>query len=553
MIQSIYKIVPKRFYRKYIKSKIYPALVFLKRRENNSDAEMDFIKKLNRYKIQWQSKNKNIILTQIIEDHAYCIKLAACSNYIAKKESANIALYDAESRIEWNPDYNYKRWNYFFTEKFTTRLDKIFLSFAGKVVFRNSNLYNNQTLVKEAYFKIKNTISTKEDILKIEIEGIVLGDLIYDTYLRFANKPTVNIEDPYLDKIIIESINIFYNCKKTLEIYTVKALVSSYASYIKHGIIVRVCLSKNIPVYTIGAYYSLVHKAIKEYPSHSNSHFLFHKHFQSIENKDEIISEYKEVFEKRFKGEIDAATSYMKQSAFSAHKSPELENIDWPNTIVLLSHCFFDSPHIYRSLIFPDFYEWITFTLDTLLNKKKLTILVKQHPNGLPENDEIFAHLKEKYKNTNIKFINKKTSNIEFFESKPKAIITAYGTAAAEFAYQGFPVLTIYDNPFTAFDFTYLAKTIEQYKEFLEKIETLLPKQKKDEIIEYYYMQHFFYLKGKSADYLAFNKYRGQTYSDDFLIDYLPKMDVHYFEVIDSAIKEGFELIDWENTNLLAK
>ena len=28
--------------------------------------------------------------------------------------------------------------------------------------------------------------------------------------------------------------------------------------------------------------------------------------------------------------------------------------------------CFFDSPHIYNDLVFPDFYEWITFTLDVL-------------------------------------------------------------------------------------------------------------------------------------------------------------------------------------------
>jgi len=309
------------------------------------------------------------------------------------------------------------------------------------------------------------------------------------------------------------------------------------------------CLQKNIPVYTIGAYYSLVHKVLNEYPSHSNNHFLFHKLFQKVENKEEAISTYKSVFEKRFTGEIDAATDYMKSSAFSGNKSEELVGLDWSNTIVLLAHCFFDSPHIYRSLLFADFYEWIIFTLNTLSEKKNLTILVKQHPNGLEANDEIFAQLKEKYKNTNIKFIDKKTSNIQFFESKPKAIITAYGTAAAEFAYQGFPVLTIYDNPFTAFDFTYLAKTVEEYKNYLQSIETLKAKQHQTDIIEYYYMQHFHFLKNRSADYLEFTKYKGQTYSDDFLIDYLPKMNSSYFEKLDSGIKDGFEMIDWELAN----
>lgn len=549
MIKAIYKILPKGFYRHVLKPRIQPFLLYLNKREKNSDVQLQFIQKLNNYKVEWKSDNKKIILTQIIEDYAYCIKLAACSALLAKKESANIALYDAELGIERNKHHNYNRWNYFFSEKFTTRLDRIFLAFAGKVIYRNTNLYPDKEKVNSVFKQIKNKIRTKKDVLEIEIEGIIIGDLVYDTYLRFANKPTVDIADAFLDSIILEAINIFYICKDKFEQYDVKGLVSSYASYTKHGIVARICLQKNIPVYTIGAYYSLVHKVLNEYPSHSNNHFLFHKLFQKIDNKEEVLSTYKSVFEKRFTGEIDAATAYMKSSAFSGNKSEELVGLDWPNTIVLLAHCFFDSPHIYRSLLFPDFYEWITFTLDTLAEKKNLTILVKQHPNGLEANDEIFAQLKLKYKNTNIKFIDKNTSNLQFFESKPKAIITAYGTAAAEFAYQGFPVLTIYDNPFTSFDFTYLSKTIEEYKSYLQSIETLKPKQFQNEVIEYYYMQHFHFLKTRNADYLEFTKYKGETYSDDFLMDYLPKMDKSYFEKLDSGMKDGFEMIDWELTN----
>lgn len=550
MIKAIYKILPKGFYRHVLKPRIQPLLLFIGRREKNSEPQFQFIQKLNAYKVEWKAANKKIILTQIIEDHAYCIKLAACSALLARKDSANIALYDAELGIERNRSYNYNRWNYFFSEKFTTRLDRIFLAFAGKVIYRNSNLFHDKEKIDRLYKDIKSKISNKSDVLAIEIEGIVIGDLVYDTYLRFANKPTVDIADKFLDDIIIEAINIFFICKQKLEQYEVKGLVSSYVAYTKHGIIARICLQKNIPVYTIGAYYSLVHKVLNEYPSHSNNHFLFHKLFQKIDKKEELLSKYKSVFEKRFTGEIDAATAYMKSSAFSNTRSEELASLDWSNTIVLLAHCFFDSPHIYRSLLFPDFYEWITFTLDTLKEKKNLTILVKQHPNGLEANDEIFDLLREKYINTNIKFIDKKTSNIQFFESRPKAIITAYGTAAAEFAYQGFPVLTIYDNPFTAFDFTYLSKSIEEYKKYLQCIETLKPKQYQNEIIEYYYMQHFHFLKTRNADYLEFTKYKGQTYSDDFLVDYLPKMDKDYFEKLDLCMKDGFEMINWELTNL---
>src|SRR3989344_6502113 len=96
MIKVIYKILPKGFYRHVLKPRIQPLLLFIHKRENNSEAEIQFIQQLSKYKVHWQSDNKKVILTQIIEDHAYCIKLAACSYRLAKKESANIALYDAE-------------------------------------------------------------------------------------------------------------------------------------------------------------------------------------------------------------------------------------------------------------------------------------------------------------------------------------------------------------------------------------------------------------------------------------------------------------------------
>ena len=113
MIKSINKIFPKNIYRHILYPRIQPFLLFIKKREGNSILEKEYIKKLFRYKINWQSQNNNVVLTQIISDHAYCIKLAACASFIAKKESSNIGLYDSESRIEWNRGFNFNSWNYF--------------------------------------------------------------------------------------------------------------------------------------------------------------------------------------------------------------------------------------------------------------------------------------------------------------------------------------------------------------------------------------------------------------------------------------------------------
>lgn len=549
MLRLILKFLknPIKFIRFSLIPKIGNIFLFLEYYQKLSLQEIEFIKKLSRYKIKWQPENKNIVLMQMVVDHTFCIKLAATANRLAKSENANIGLYSVDTRVEKDKYPNNFLWNNIFSKLFIEKLDKIYLAIGGKVLYKNVDVYKNQDLINSTFSEIKKQIKTKYDVLNIQIDNIKIGDLIYDTYLRFASKTTVDINDPFLDNIILQSINIYYISKEKLETYNIVALVNSYTTYTKHGVITRLCLSKNIPVYTpLCGYISLVHKVSKEYPSHSNNHFLYRQLFSALENKEEIINTHTEIFERRFKGVIDGATSYMKESAFSSTNNPELDLIDWPNTVVILAHCFFDSPHIYRDLIFPDFYEWITFTMDELSKQKNLTILVKQHPNGLEANNEIFEELKVKYKNSNIKFIDKKTSQLQIINSRPKAIVTAYGTAASEFSYQGFPVLTVYDNPFTAFDFTHLAKSIDEYRDMLKNITTLKTKQNKKEIIEFYYMHNFFFLQGRTSDYLDFFQYKTDTFSDSFLDAYLPKMNEDYFKLLDKSIEDGIRLTEWE-------
>lgn len=557
MIQLFLRFIknPRLFIRDSVYPKIANCFPFLKYIRKNTILEKEFTKIISRYKINWEHENKKIVLLQMVEDYAFEIKLTATANYLAKKYNANIGLYDVETRIERTKYPTSKIWKkitlYFKLE----RLDKLFLAVGGKIIYKNTDIFSDQNKINLVFKEIKKNILSKHDVLKIEIEGIKIGDLIYDTYLRFAEKTTVDISDPFFDKILIQAINIYYVSKEKLDSNQIIALVNSYTTYTKHGIIVRLCLNRNIPVYTpLCGYISLVHKVSNEYPSHINNHFHYRKLFNALEKKEEILEKYTEIFEQRFKGIIDGATSYMKESAFSSTTNHELDNINWDNTVVILAHCFFDSPHIYRDLIFTDFHEWITFTMDELSKQRDLTILVKQHPNGLQKNDSIFEELKIKYKDTNIKFIDKKTSQLQIINSKPKAIVTAYGTAASEFSYQNIPVLTIYDNPFTAFDFNHLAKTIEDYKDKLKNICNLESKQNKKEIIEFYYMHNFFFLQGRTSDYLDFFKYKSETFSDNFLKDYLPKMNESYFKLLDSSIKDGISLTELEteickNTN----
>ena len=65
-----------------------------------------------------------------------------------------------------------------------------------------------------------NSIKNKKKILGLRYKQILIGDLIYDTYLRWRAKPTVDINDEFLKEIIflsivmIENLDTFFKKKK---------------------------------------------------------------------------------------------------------------------------------------------------------------------------------------------------------------------------------------------------------------------------------------------------------------------------------------------------
>ena len=162
--------------------------------------------------------------------------------------------------------------------------------------------------------------------------------------------------------------------------------------------------------------------------------------------------------------------------------------------IIIFSHCFFDSPHRFRYLIFNDFYEQINFFLEWLNNNSDYKIFIKQHPNDLPENKYIFDSLINQNKKSNIVFVDKEINNFQLLKLKPKFAITNYGTIAHEYAYLGIPVINTGDNPHINYNFNIHAKTKENLNHILCNIDFYIKKINfnKNNIYEYIFM-HYVY------------------------------------------------------------
>jgi len=347
---------------------------------------------------------------------------------------------------------------------------------------------------------------SKEQILDMKFQNIRIGELIYDTYLRFRSQYTMDVLDPCLNDIVEYSENMVFNWSSKLEKYPVKILLLPYMSYIHWGIPGYVSLEKKIEVLTYGAFSYVLSSLSKEHPYHTKNFHRYRFFFSQVENPVAKKKLAKDSLDRRLAGDIDAGTYYMKKSAFDTNATVKFSagNRSW---CVVFLHCFFDSPHIYGESLFPDFYEWIIHILSTAKELPHQDYYFKEHPNALSENKKIVQEIKERFSEySNIIFLSSDITNRQIIEQKPSAIFTVYGTAAHEFASLGIPVIVSGKNPQSDYGFIHKPESVKEFDHYIRNFPIIgLPESyNKEEIYEFFYMHYLFY--SKKFDVTNFSK-----------------------------------------------
>jgi hypothetical protein len=133
--------------------------------------------------------------------------------------------------------------------------------------------------------KYKNYLN-KKNFFNFNIKDIKIGDLLYDTYLRFRVQPTLLLKDYFLKKLIVSSNLIILKLDKLYKKYRFKMFFTSYASYIHHGLPVRYFLKKKVKVFS-GKNLSQYNKKL------SNKDMRHSEDFSQYKNKINIIKKNK--------------------------------------------------------------------------------------------------------------------------------------------------------------------------------------------------------------------------------------------------------------------
>lgn len=317
-------------------------------------------------------------------------------------------------------------------------------------------------------------------------EGIEVGDLIYDQFLRFTNLPTYRKMDLRFLLYIYNAIILFYRYKDILIENKITDVVLSHNVYADHGIFFRVaCLvDLNIKFYvgeTFKNGYITIQNATKGFikkPRCFNQDII-ETVFFGISEK-ELQKEYEDIIFLRINGKnhknFDNANVYLNteinsidelKARYAIHKKGK--------NFFIYSHAFVDAVKYFDTL-YSDFYTWLYETL-LLLSKKTLehNFYIKPHPSEYLYKCDITVksvvdEINTKY-GAKFIYLDKKIDNKVVFEYAD-ACLTCTGTIGVEAPCFGVPVFTT-SNFLETTKTTINSLTIDEYKKNLENIENI--------------------------------------------------------------------------------
>jgi hypothetical protein len=429
-----------------------------------------------------RSEVNSVVLFELNNFKSAHIAYSYLSNALASKYNARI--------IAYYPHRIARKWRRLFLKT------KDYLNLQEFGVFRS--FYTEKILIieisnsqKERAHAIFSTviekISNKWDIERVVINDVWLGDLIYDTYLRQYNKPTIDKKSIEFNTFLKEFIETFVYWEDYFNLNVVRAVNVSHCVY-DLAIPLRIAIKRGIPAYQANVTH-LYQMSRDNYFAYGDFRY-FPKLFSELPDdlKKAGISEAKRRIELRFGGVVGVDMPYSKKSAYGANRHSRLLKETDKKKILIAAHCFFDSPHSYGNNIFPDFYEWLEF-LGKISELSDYDWYIKTHPDYLPGTKEIIDNFVLRYPKLNL--LPADASHNQLIAEGIDFALTVYGTIGFEYASLGIPVINCsLNNPHISYNFNIHPKTVDEYRYLLLNLDALSFKINEESVYEYYFMKN---------------------------------------------------------------
>ena len=336
--------------------------------------------------------------------------------------------------------------------------------------------------------RIKLTKYNQLDYIKTRsFNDINIGDLCANTFMRYKASAKLDLSDEFLS--LVEA-----GAKAHIEYWT-RALKSncesyyfgSYGVYTHGGIGMRVAAKKQTGIINFGAmeiyyrHYKPGSLARGLEPTHLADYANYRRDMINGSTQD-LLSKAEQTLEQRTNNNHQDTMPYMRASLRGQTAEVYFRKESITNSIVLMLHDFYDSPHLYRHILFPDFITWAEETIEFCINNN-ISLNIKPHPNEIEESAQAVNSLKEKYKDSKVTWMCKQTPNSQIFQAKPSLVITAYGSVMAEAAYKEISVLLCGDHPGINFNIGFNPRDKKEYFKYIKDHRNAYPERKDEAIL----------------------------------------------------------------------
>ncbi|HTL29312.1 MAG TPA: hypothetical protein VL282_08825, partial [Tepidisphaeraceae bacterium] len=430
----------------------------------------------------------------------------------------------------------------------------VFRSFGASEILVLSATDAIKERAQALHAEVMPALRSNRDVELLTVDGILIGDLIYDSYLMRLRRPTIDLHSREFQGFLLQSLELFVAWQLYFETHDVRAVSVSHCVY-NVALPLRIAVSRDIPAYqaTVTHLYRLTERNLFAY----NDFFYFPERFAALprEVQDAGLAEAERRIARRFSGEVGVDMSYSTKSAFGKSTHARLLRPSSRKKLLVATHCFFDSPHSYGNNTFPDFFEWLYF-LGEISKETDYDWYIKTHPDFLPGTKEIIDTFVAKYPKFTL--LPSDASHHQIVAEGIDVALTVYGTIAFEYAALGVPVINASpNNPHIAYDFNLHARTIEEYRSLLldlGRVSRLKIDRRK--VDEYYFMRHIF-----NTDNIFFEHYDRMIHKlggyygqfepgvyDAWLAEWTPHRHRAIVESLTSFVRSGDFRLDVRHT-----
>lgn len=334
---------------------------------------------------------------------------------------------------------------YFFSSSNQANLFYEKIGFEGIKVknFTEQNFWVKFFFNIDFYFKYFLFWRTKK-ITSLKFKKIYVGDIILDSIIRYKTEGKFTLKFKVKDHYKWVKI-CYYDFKKyenAIDKLKPDAITTSHRAYSYFNFTNRICLSKNIPVY------SFVRGSINKLENESDdlkSDFDLGK--EGLDKLNAIpISRIDEYHNKRFKGNLNKLFADMAFQFELVNNDKLLQVLNLRKnfpTVCIMAPCITDSNYFERENLFESYYQWLLETVKLSNIYTNLNWIIKPHPGASYYGEEgLIKEIIENLDLKNLTIVPDSISTLQIFEVSD-CITTIRGTSALEsFLFNIFPVVS---------------------------------------------------------------------------------------------------------------